>query len=140
MSTAGTFRALLAAQWLVPVFLIGIESTVLPVSSSAEAVSSAESISTALVDGEAVVMVLLLSVLIVTTAGLWTFRRWAPRLYLVALLSYAIVLLRSEVVVFSGVGQLVAWLDGLMAGGVAAWLLLARDTLPFPKISSPDAG
>ena len=124
----------------MPVCLNGLESTIVPVRPSAEAVGAAESISTALVDSEAVVMVLLLGVLVVTTAGLWTFRRWAPPLYVVALFSYAIVLLRSEAVVFSGVGQLVAWLDGLMAGGVAGWLLLARDTLPFSRKSAPEAG
>lgn len=138
------FRTLIVAQWLVPLLLIGLELA-MPIPTAVDSLGPAladvasnteTSEPMSLKDAS---QVLFLTLLATVSVGLWRFRRWAPTAYWVVLGVYATVV-AFDTAPSEGVGQLITWLDGLMAGAVAAWVAVARDTLPFPSDESRTAG
>jgi hypothetical protein len=66
------------------------------------------------------------------TAGLWSFRRWAISLFAAATLAYAgYVGLCDFYFDYTLLPQLALLVQGVGLGSIAAWLRLARQTLPF---------
>jgi hypothetical protein len=69
---------------------------------------------------------------LLATGGLWAFRRWAISLFAVGLLAYAgYVGLCDFYFEYTLLPQLALLVQGVGLGGIAAWLRLARQTLPF---------
>ena len=67
---------------------------------------------------------------VLATAGLWWFKHWAPYVFAVGVAAYVghVGICDFEYRLLPQVALLV---HGIGVGGVAAWLALARPTLPF---------
>jgi len=68
---------------------------------------------------------------LLATGGLWRFKRWAIYLFATAAVAYVGYVGICDYFEFTFLPQLALLVHGFGLGGVAAWLRLARHTLPF---------
>jgi hypothetical protein len=132
------FRALLVALWVLPAAIAVVDLAAFATSPHATAITLGGPVTDAMLWREQVSLWLGvaagLSGLVATT-GLWTFRRWSIATFFVAVALYGLWLPVAGWTV-SGGFQLALLVQGLCAGGVATWLLVARDALPFASLSA----
>jgi len=68
---------------------------------------------------------------LITTVGLWSFKRWALYVFAAGALAYTGYVGLCDYFDYTLLPQLALLVQGLWLGGIAAWLRFARQTLPF---------
>lgn len=134
MSPAAAFRLLLVASWLVPLVLQRIDF----------AIYMATPHATALVPGPPVTQIRLvldqvaiwlgwvaLLTGVLATVGLWWFKHWAIYVFVVGVAAYVGYVGLCDYFEYRLLPQVALLVHGMGLGGVAAWIALARPTLPF---------
>jgi len=132
MTAAGAFRLVVLGQWALALAGLAIELWIVrEVPAAAAGMSTEQSlVPITRIDW---LWLLLLGLSIVSAVGLLTFRRWGPRLYIAMVAIQAVFMASPGHMSMSGWAQLFLWLDGIVAGVIIAWLLLAYDRLPFKR-------
>jgi hypothetical protein len=130
MTNVAAFRLVVLLQWGLAAIGAAVELWLLPGSqSTSQGVSETFTIASRLD-----YLRLFLFVLgVASTIGLLTFQRWGPKLYIAMTALIAVFMASPGQMSMSGWAQLFLWLDGLVAGIIITWLILASDRLPFRR-------
>lgn len=132
MSTATRFRALVIAQGSMP-YLTVVSALLIPTPPG-----EPPGVQMLPDDWWVALGALALAASQVATIGLFLFKSWAPRIFALAIVCYAVGVGTSDGVILTGVEELMSLIDGVLIGAIASWLLVARDRLPFPQRSRFD--
>jgi hypothetical protein len=133
MSHVAGFRLLVLLQWVLAAIGAAIELWLVSEGQSASGNTSTVGESFTIASRLDWLRLFLLILAVAATIGLVTFQRWGPRLYIAMVALFAVFMVSPGHMSMSGWAQLFLWLDGVVAGAITAWLLLAHDRLPFKR-------
>jgi hypothetical protein len=134
MSRATAFRLLLVASWLVPLILARIDLAIYMATPHATAIVPGPPVTQIrLVLDQAATWLGWVALLtgVLATAGLWRFQHWATYVFAVGVAAYVGHVGICDYFEYRLLPQVALLVHGIGLGGVAAWLALARSTLPF---------
>ncbi len=130
MAPVHIFRALVIGEWLVSLALAAVEVALPGPGQPGERLANEVASSMTAID---VAALLLLPLSIVASVGLWRFRAWGPTVFAVSIVASALWTLFLPATSLSGLAVFAILVHGAILGAIAAWLTLARHTLPFAR-------
>lgn len=134
MPRATAFRLLLVSAWLLPYAIWCVDVAIYLATPHATAIVAGPPVTaTRLMLEQLGVWLGWVAVLagMVATAGLWWFRRWAIYVFAVAVTAFVGYVAACDYSAYRLLPQTALLVQGVCLGGLAAWLVLARPTLPF---------
>lgn len=134
MPYIAAFRLLLVASWLLPLAIWRIDLAIYMATPHATAIAPGPPVTQGRLMLEQMAVWLGWVAMcsgVLATGGLWRFMRWAIDVFAVALCTYIGYAGICDYFEYRLLPQVALLVQGVCLGGVAAWLFLARPTLPF---------
>ena len=134
MSRATAFRLLLIASWVLPLAIWRIDLAIYTARPHTTALVAGPPLTqTRLVLEQLAVLLVWVALLagMLATGGLWWFKRWAIYAFAMGVVAFAGYVAICDYFEYRLLPQVALLVHGVALGSVAAWVFLARPTLPF---------
>ena len=134
MARTTAFRLLLVASWLLPLALWGVDFAIYVATPHATALVAGPPVTEVRIMLEQAAVWLgwvALFAGVLATGGLWCFMQWAIYAFTVGVVAYVGYVGVCDYFEYRLLPQVALLVQGVCLGVVAAWLFVARQTLPF---------
>ena len=139
MSQTTAFRLLLVASWLLPLAIWRVDFAIYMATPHATAIVAGPPVTQVRLMLEQVAVWLgwvALFAGVLATSGLWWFMQWAVYVFAVGVAAYVGYVGACDYFDYRLLPQVALLVQGVCLGVVAAWLFVARHTLPFTARAS----